>query len=49
MAARDLVVLGSSRYMAAVVVIVLVTPVVLLLAWVVFRLAMPILIERMGS
>jgi lipopolysaccharide transport system permease protein len=49
MAARDLVVLGSSSYTTPMIIVVLVTMVVLLLAWVVFRLAMPILIERMGS
>ena len=49
MAARDLIVLGSSTYMTTAIMVVVAAIAVLLLAWVVFRLAMPILIERMGS
>jgi lipopolysaccharide transport system permease protein len=49
MAARDLIVLGSSTYLATTIMVVVSTMVLLLLAWVVFRLAMPILIERIGS
>jgi homopolymeric O-antigen transport system permease protein len=49
MAARDLIVLGSSTYMTTVIMVVVAAIAVLLLAWVVFRLAMPILIERIGS
>ena len=49
MAARDVIVLGSSPYMPTTLLVVGAGIVVLLLAWVVFRLAMPILIERWGS
>ena len=49
MAARDLIVFGSSTYMTTTIMVVVAAIAALLLAWVVFRLAMPILIERMGS
>jgi hypothetical protein len=49
MTARDLLVQGSSRYMSATLMLLGASIVALLLAWVAFRLAMPILIERMGS
>lgn len=49
MSARDLLVHGSSPQMATSLIIVVAGVAVLLLSWVVFRLAMPILIERMGS
>jgi lipopolysaccharide transport system permease protein len=49
MTARDLLVHGSSRYMSATLMLLGASIVALLLAWVAFRLAMPILIERMGS
>jgi hypothetical protein len=35
--------------LATTIMVVVATMVLLLLAWVVFRLAMPILIERIGS
>jgi lipopolysaccharide transport system permease protein len=49
MAARDLIVHGSSPHMSAALMLVAASTAALLLSWVVFRLAMPILIERMGS
>jgi lipopolysaccharide transport system permease protein len=48
-AARDLLVHGSSPQMSTTLILVAASIVALLLSWVVFRLAMPILIERMGS
>jgi hypothetical protein len=49
MTARDLLVHGTSTYMSATLMLVGVSVVALLLSWVAFRLAMPILIERMGT
>ncbi len=49
MTARDLILRGSSTYMSTTLVILSASIVALLLAWIAFRLAMPILIERMGS
>jgi lipopolysaccharide transport system permease protein len=47
--ARDLLVHGSSPQMSTTLILVAASITALLLSWVVFRLAMPILIERMGS
>jgi lipopolysaccharide transport system permease protein len=47
--ARDLLVRGSSPQMSTTLILVAASIAALLLSWVVFRLAMPILIERMGS
>lgn len=47
--ARDLLVHGSSPQMSTTLILVAASIAALLLSWVVFRLAMPILIERMGS
>ena len=49
MTARDLLVHGSSPQMSTTLILVAASIAALLLSWVVFRLAMPILIERMGS
>jgi lipopolysaccharide transport system permease protein len=49
MAARDVLVHGSSPQMPATLTVVAASIVALLLSWIVLRLAMPILIERMGS
>jgi lipopolysaccharide transport system permease protein len=49
MTARDLLLHGSSPQMSTTLILVAASIVALLLSWVVFRLAMPILIERMGS
>ena len=49
MTARDLILHGSSPYMPTTLVLVGVSILALLLSWVAFRLAMPILIERMGN
>jgi lipopolysaccharide transport system permease protein len=49
MTARDLLVHGSSPQISTTLILVAASIAALLLSWVVFRLAMPILIERMGS
>jgi lipopolysaccharide transport system permease protein len=49
MSARDFLVHGSSPYMPTTLILVGASIVALLLSWVAFRLAMPILIERMGT
>jgi len=49
MTARDLLVHGSSAQLPTTLMLVAASIVALLVSWVVFRLAMPILIERMGS
>jgi lipopolysaccharide transport system permease protein len=49
MSARDLIVHGSSSQMPASLLLVGAGAVALLVSWVSFRLAMPILIERMGN
>jgi lipopolysaccharide transport system permease protein len=49
MTARDLLVHGSSPQMSATLMLVVASITALFVSWVVFRLAMPILIERMGS
>jgi lipopolysaccharide transport system permease protein len=49
MSARDLLVHGSSPAMPTTLILVAASIAALLLSWVMFRLAMPILIERMGS
>lgn len=49
MTARDLIVVGSSAHMVTTLILVGASIIVLLLSWVAFRLAMPILIERMGT
>jgi lipopolysaccharide transport system permease protein len=49
MTARDLIVRGSSPYMSTTLMLFAVSILAALLSWVAFRLAMPILIERMGS
>jgi lipopolysaccharide transport system permease protein len=49
MAARDLLVHGSSPQISTTLILVAGSIAALLVSWVVFRLAMPILIERMGS
>ena len=49
MTARDLLVHGASPQMPTTLILVGASITALLVSWVVFRLAMPILIERMGS
>jgi lipopolysaccharide transport system permease protein len=49
MTARDLIVFGSSTHLSTTLMLVTGGIPLLLLSWVAFRLAMPILIERMGS
>jgi len=49
MTARDLIVRGSSPYMPTTLMLVGASILALLLSWVALRLAMPILIERMGT
>src|SRR5262245_58012811 len=49
MSTRDLLVHGSSPQISTTLILVAAGIAALLLSWVVFRLAMPILIERMGS
>jgi lipopolysaccharide transport system permease protein len=49
MTARDLIVLGSSTHLSATIMLLAASILALLLSWVAFRLAMPIVIERMGS
>ena len=49
MTARDLLVHGSSAHLVTTFILVGASIMALLLSWVAFRLAMPILIERMGS
>jgi lipopolysaccharide transport system permease protein len=49
MSARDLIVLGSSTHMPATLMLLAVSTLAVFVAWIAFRLAMPILIERMGS
>jgi lipopolysaccharide transport system permease protein len=49
MTARDLLVHGSSAQLPTTLMLVAASIIALLVSWVVFRLAMPILIERMGS
>lgn len=49
MTARDLLVRGASAQMETTLILVAASIAALLLSWIVFRLAMPILIERMGS
>src|SRR3954470_4170241 len=49
MTARDLLVHGSSAQLSTTLMLVGASIIALLVSWVVFRLAMPILIERMGS
>ncbi len=49
MTARDLILHGSSPYMPTTLVLVGVSILALLMSWVAFRLAMPFLIERMGT
>jgi lipopolysaccharide transport system permease protein len=49
MSARDFLVVGSSTYVLSMVVIMLITLVLLFASWVIFRLALPILIERIGA
>jgi lipopolysaccharide transport system permease protein len=49
MAARDFLVAGSGTYMVSMLAVVLLTLVLFFPAWVMFRLAMPILIERIGA
>ena len=49
MTARDLILHGSSAHLVTTLVLVGASVVALLLSWVAFRLAMPILVERMGS
>jgi lipopolysaccharide transport system permease protein len=49
MTARDLIVHGSSAYMSTTLMLTGASILALLLSWVAFRLAMPILIERMGN
>jgi len=47
--ARDVILHGSSAHMPATLMLVGVSLIALFLSWVAFRLAMPILIERMGN
>ena len=49
MTARDLILHGSSPYMPTTLVLVGVSILALFMSWVAFRLAMPFLIERMGT
>jgi lipopolysaccharide transport system permease protein len=49
MTTRDVILHGTSPYMATTLMLVGVSLVALLLSWVGLRLAMPILIERMGN
>lgn len=49
MSARDLLLHGASPQMPTTLILVAASLAALLLSWVVLRLAMPILIERMGS
>jgi lipopolysaccharide transport system permease protein len=49
MTARDLIVRGSSVYLSTTVILVAASIVALLVSWIAVRLAMPILIERMGT
>ena len=49
MTARDLIVLGSSAYLSTTLMLVAISIPAVFLSWIAFRLAMPILIERMGS
>ena len=49
MSARELVVMGPSTYTAGMLVVMLVTLVLLFAGWVLFRLALPIIIERLGA
>jgi len=49
MSARDLLLHGSSPQISTTLILVAASIAALLLSWVVFRLAMPILIERMGN
>jgi lipopolysaccharide transport system permease protein len=49
MTARDLILHGSSPHLLTTIILVGAGIVALLLSWVAFRLAMPILIERMGN
>ena len=49
MTARDVILHGSSAHMSTTLMLVGVSALALLLSWVSFRLAMPILIERMGN
>jgi lipopolysaccharide transport system permease protein len=46
---RDLVVTGETTYLAASLAIIAVSLVLLGLGWVLFRLAVPIIVERLGS
>jgi hypothetical protein len=49
MTTRDVILHGTSPYMATTLMLVGVSFIALLLSWVGLRLAMPILIERMGN
>ena len=49
MSAREFVVMGPSTYTVSMLVIMLVTLVLLFVGWVLFRLALPIFIERLGA
>ena len=49
MAARDFVVVGSGSYTVTMFLVMLATLVLLFAGWVLFRLALPILIERIGN
>jgi lipopolysaccharide transport system permease protein len=49
MCAREYVVQGWSAYTVSMMVTFLVALVLLLAAWVLFRLALPIIVERIGT
>jgi len=49
MTTRDVILHGSSAYMPTTLILVGVSILALLMSWVAFRLAMPIIIERMGT
>jgi lipopolysaccharide transport system permease protein len=49
MAAREFLVVGSGTYTVSMLAIILMTLILLFPAWVLFRLALPILVERIGT
>ncbi|MBN2374029.1 ABC transporter permease [bacterium] len=49
MAARELLIKGTSSYMTGMALIMSLSLVLLFIGWMIFRLALPIVIERMGG
>ena len=49
MSAREFIVMGTSNYIPSMLLIMLFTFILIFIGWVFFRLAMPIVIERIGS